>query len=112
MTERRVYLDVGGYIGETVAVATQPRWAFDRIWTFEPTAGCVAKLRELERGDSRVTVVPAGWWSSDAEMEIYDPGTLHASVEAAASRHGKLERCQFIDAAAWMAEHINADDRV
>lgn len=109
---RRVFLDVGGYVGDTVSVAMQPRWGFDRIWTFEPTAGCVEKLRELERRDERVTVVPAGWWSSDTEMDIHDPGTLHASVEAAASRHGQVERCRFVDAAKWMADHVADSDVV
>jgi FkbM family methyltransferase len=109
---RRVCLDVGGHVGETVSVAMEPRWGFDRLWTFEPTSVCVAALRELTADDDRVTVVPAGWWSSDTEMDIYDPGSLHASVEAALSRHGRVERCRFIDAASWMAENITPDDEV
>ncbi len=71
---------------------------------------CVAALEAM--ADDRVTVVPAGWWSSDTEMDIHDPGTLHASVESAASRFGEVERCRFIDAAAWTAEHVTAADHV
>jgi hypothetical protein len=107
-----VFLDVGGHMGETVSVAMEPRWGFHRLWTFEPTSVCVSALRELTADDDRVMVVPAGWWSSDTAMDIDDPGLLHASVEAAASRHGRVERCQFIDAASWMAENLGIDDQV
>jgi hypothetical protein len=106
----KVFLDVGGHVGETLTVAMEPRWGFDRIWTFEPASACRERLRAL--ADERVTVVPAGLWSSDTTMEPHDPGTLHASIDAAASRHGQTEECRFIDAAAWMAEHVDDGDRV
>jgi FkbM family methyltransferase len=107
---RRVFLDVGGHTGESVAAAVEPRWDFDRIWTFEPTKRCVEMLERV--GDERVTVVPAGWWSSDTEMIIHDPGALHASVDRRICGTGEVESCRFIDAAQWMAENIAADDEV
>ena len=107
---RRVFLDVGGHTGESVSAALDRRWGFDRVWTFEPTKRCVEILEGIP--DDRLTVVPAGWWSADTEMVIHDPGTLHASVDAAASRAGEVEHCRFVDAARWMAENIDADDQV
>ena len=41
---RRVFLDVGGHVGETLAEVVKPRWAFDRIWTFEPATACLPAL--------------------------------------------------------------------
>lgn len=107
---RRVFLDAGGHDGETLMVVQQPRWGFDRIWTFEPTSACVARLEAL--ADERTEVVAAGLWSCDALMDIHDPGTLHASVDATASRFGDVESCRFIDAATWMGEHVTAHDEV
>ncbi len=57
-------------------------------------------------------VVPAGWWSSDTEMDVHDPGTLHASVLPEASQFGQVERCRFVDAGAWMADNISERDTV
>jgi len=107
---RRVFLDVGGHTGESVSAALDQRWGFERIWTFEPTTRCVEILERI--ADDRLTVVPAGWWSSDAEMVIHDPGTLHASVDARASIAGEVERCRFVDAADWMAQNIAPGDQV
>jgi FkbM family methyltransferase len=110
LMSRRVFLDVGGHTGESVSAALDQHWAFDRIWTFEPTRRCVEILEHI--ADDRLTVVPAGWWSADTEMVIHDPGTLHASVDAGASRAGEVEHCSFLDAARWMSENIDSSDLV
>lgn len=107
---RRVFLDVGGHTGESVVAALDRRWGFDRIWTFEPTRRCVEVLESI--ADDRVTVVPAGWWSTDADMVIHDPGTIRASVDARASQLGEEEVCSFLDAARWMSENIDDSDVV
>jgi hypothetical protein len=85
-------------------------WRFDRLWAFEPTSACLPALREF--ADERVEIVHAGLWSSGTEMDIYDPGTLHGSVDSTASRAGTVERCRFLDASAWMAQRISDDDEV
>ena len=106
----RVLLDVGAHVGDTVRVALEQRWQFDQVWAFEPTTVCLDRLREIT--DPRLTVVDAGWWSSDETIDIHDPGTLHASVLPEASREDRVERCQLVDAAAWMAAYIDEDDVV
>ena len=108
---RRIFLDVGGHLGETLAVAVQPRWRFDRIWTFEPASECLPALRAL--ADERVEVVPAGWWSSDTTLDLHEPGHLGASAATGTRRAGgAVETCRFIDAARWMAENIESTDTV
>jgi FkbM family methyltransferase len=109
MRARRVFLDVGGHDGETLGAVMAPRWEFDRIWTFEPASACLPKLEAL--ADQRVTVVPAGMWSSDCTMALSDPGTRHASVERRPWHKG-TETCPFVDAARWMTENIATDDQV
>ena len=45
-------------------------------------------------------------------MELHDPGAIGASVIPGKALTQTVERCQFIDAARWMAENIMADDVV
>ncbi|MCO5321155.1 MAG: hypothetical protein M9922_07125 [Microthrixaceae bacterium] len=113
MSKRRVFLDVGGHVGETLGEVMKPRWGFDRIWSFEPVRECVIELDRIvaSHNDDRVTIVPAGWWSSDTEMLLNNPGALNASIEEIAGAEAS-EQCRFIDAAGWMAENIGLEDEV
>ena len=88
----------------------EPQWSFDQIWAFEPTATCFSALDAMR--DDRVEIVRAGLWSSDTQMTIHDPGTLHASVDPVASYHGRTEVCHFLDAGQWFRDHIMLGDRV
>ena len=105
---RKVFLDVGGHIGETLVEVMRPRWGFDRIWTFEPVPSCVDALQAI--ADARVEVVAAGWWSASESKQIWNPGGLNASVEYEGD--GPALTCDFIDAATWLAEHISSGDEV
>ena len=107
---RRVFLDVGGHIGETLAEVVKPRWRFDRIWTFEPASACRPSLERI--ADHRVEVVPAGWWTRTATLELHDPGAIGASIVADKSLTAAVEWCQFVDAADWMEQHLREDDHV
>ena len=103
-------LDVGGHVGETLAEVLDRRWGFDRIYVFEPATACREALERL--ADERVHVVTAGWWDADVEMDLHDPGLIGASVAAEKALTGAVERCSFIDAAAWMRTNIEPGDEV
>jgi hypothetical protein len=107
---RRVFLDVGGHLGETLAEVVKPQWAFDRIWAFEPARACLPALETY--ADERTEIVNVGWWNRDVAMNLYDPGSIGASVLAAKAETATVERCQFVDAAGWMARNITAHDTV
>ena len=54
-TTMKVFLDVGSNRGQTVRVALEPKYEFDRIYCFEP----VAELRRVlaaEFRDSRIII--------------------------------------------------------
>jgi hypothetical protein len=108
--QRKVFIDVGGHVGETLSVAMQPKWAFDKIWVFEPTRECADAL--LAMADDRVDVLRAGLWNENAEMDVHDPCTLHASVDPNASRVGHVESCVFLDAGEWMRANVSDADVV
>jgi hypothetical protein len=110
MAGRKIFLDVGGHHGETVSAVVDRQWGFDAIWTFEPVSSCVRRLAHL--AGPRVTVVPAGWWSEELELDVHDPGELWATVEPDGARSSSVERCRFVDASRWVADNIRADDLV
>jgi hypothetical protein len=107
---RRIFLDVGGHLGETLAEVLKPRWAFERIWSFEPATVCLPALTAL--ADERTTIVNAGWWSHDTEMELHDPGSIGASVIPGKALTDRVQHCQLIDAARWMTENVAGNDVV
>lgn len=51
---RKIFIDVGGHEGQTVAFARNPKFAFDEIHTFEPHPDYAARLRAID--DPRVVV--------------------------------------------------------
>lgn len=107
----KVFLDVGGHFGESLLAAVDPRWRFDRIYSFEPTSVCLKKLMAFGV-DERVRIVPAGLWSSTKEMTIYSPGNLAASVSSSWSGLEGEELCQFRRASDWFAENLTESDQV
>lgn len=106
----KVMIDVGAHLGETLSVAMDPRWSFDRIYCFEPAPQCWPALHEL--ADARVEVLPFGLWSEDASLTLYDPGSIGASVHRSKPSHGDEVEINVVDAAGWFAQNVSADDEV
>lgn len=109
----RVLLDIGAHVGETLAVAMEPRWRFDRIVCFEPAPACWPDLERL--ADDRVEICRFGLWSSDATLPLYQPGAVGASVHG--SKGGSADAvdavdAEFRDAAAWFAANVDVSDEV
>lgn len=108
---RRVFLDVGAHIGETLQEVIKPRWRFDAIYAFEPVVA--ANIDELERyRDDRVELVRAGWWTESTQLPVFEPGAIGASIHAAKSRTSHSVLCSFVDAAEWVREHTAENDTI
>ena len=106
----RVFLDVGGHLGETLAEVVDPKWRFDRIVVFEPASACWPALEAL--GDDRVELCRFGLWREDAAMVLHDPGAIGASVAPEKAITHLSEDCQFVDAAKWFEANVSQDDTV
>jgi hypothetical protein len=50
----KILVDVGAHCGETLRVALDPKWDFDRIHSIEPSSACQATLKGFP--DRRVFV--------------------------------------------------------
>lgn len=109
----RVFLDVGGHYGETLDVALDPRWSFDRIYCFEPAEPCRHILRGFR--DSRVRLVPAGLSNRTGEATLYGTGLLGASVYADKRQldaHVQAETIALVRATDWLQENTAPDDEI
>jgi FkbM family methyltransferase len=75
----KVFIDVGGYHGESSLAALDPIFGFDRIYCFEPVASCTDIIRR-RISDRRFVLVQACLSNSQGTVTIHNPGTLAASV--------------------------------
>lgn len=107
---RKVFLDVGGHLGETLVRAMDPRWKFDFIATFEPAATCLETLRIIAASNPQVHIFPFGLWSQDEKLRLHDPGTLHSSVDGRFSKLGISEVSDFKDVSQWIDENLQDED--
>lgn len=107
---RRVFLDIGAHLGETLEETVKATWRFDSITCFEPASVCWQSIES--RSDQRVTLARFGLWDRDAEMELHDPGAIGASLSQEKAVSSSVETCHVRDAATWFAEHIDRADTV
>lgn len=74
----RVFVDIGAHYGETLQVALNPKWGFDRIHALEPSSACCSLLRQFR--DKRLNVEATALGSSNSTAPLYGAGLLGASL--------------------------------
>lgn len=108
----RVFVDVGAHYGETLDVALDPRWAFERIHVLEPSHDCQAVLSRFR--DRRLVLDDIGLSNGDREADLFGSGSLGASIYSD-KPHGEntaVETIRLRSAAAWLTEHTDPTDEV
>lgn len=100
LSGRRSFLDVGAHLGETLAEVVKPAWAFDVVVAFEPSKRNLPALEPF--ASERVSIVDAGWWTCDTELDLHDPGAIGASVHGGKALGTTVERCRFVDKNDWL----------
>ncbi len=110
----KVFLDIGGHEGQTLLSVIDPKYAFDKIYVFEPVKSLHEKLNLLAAGRRNVTLLQFGLWNKNAQQKIYSPGTLAGSIFSGHTDidEAKFELCEFVKASEWFAQNINSDDEV
>jgi FkbM family methyltransferase len=103
----RVFLDIGSHMGETVVEAQQARYGFDRIICFEPASPCWPTLEAITKNDPRVEICKFGLGSTDATIELHNPGHEGASIIGG---EGPIERVQIVDAVSWFRSNLHSTD--
>ncbi|WP_128381978.1 hypothetical protein [Streptomyces cavernae] len=109
----RIFLDVGGHYGESLDIALDPRWGFEKVYSFEPALACHRLLRGYR--DPRLTIVPAGLSNKQGSAMLYGGGLLGASVYAdkkqSDTRVGQ-ERIVLLRATDWLSANTSENDEI
>jgi len=107
----KVFLDVGAHEGSSLHAVRDPKYGFDRIYSFEPAPPCWAALEAV--ADGRVTVCRFGLWNRTCEQALYDPGSRGGSLfEDKFRSTPPTELSQFVRATDWFHEHLGAADEI
>jgi FkbM family methyltransferase len=107
----RIFLDIGAHEGETLSVAKDERWRFDRIVCFEPAPACWPAIDAL--ADSRVELARFGLWKQDDSLVLHNVGQIGASMsDDKDTSTGVDATCEFRDAGKWFATNLDPEDEV
>jgi FkbM family methyltransferase len=109
----RVFLDVGGHLGQTLAEVVNPRYALDKIYCFEPAPMCWPALEKF--ADPRISVCRFGLWKQTATTKLFGAGEMGASMFADADwidRTAPTTTIELVRASEWFAAHIHPEDVV
>jgi len=107
----KVFLDVGAHEGGTLHAVRDPKYAFDRIYCFEPAAACWPALEAVR--DDRVTICRFGLWNQTCEHTLYDAGSIGASLfEEKFRKPTGGEAASFVRATDWFGEHLHGADEI
>jgi FkbM family methyltransferase len=105
----KVFLDVGAHEGSSLHAVRDPKYAFDRIYCFEPAPACWPALDAV--ADDRVEVCRFGLWNHTTEQPLYDPGSRGASLFADKFKTEPAgELCRFVRAT--FREHLGSADQI
>ena len=111
----RIFLDVGAHDGETLDVALDPKWGFDRIDSFEPASTRLKTLRKFRH--KRLAVHDFGLSSQTKNTTLYGAGLLGGSIYSEkkyldVKATSYTEEIKLQSASEWLSENTTDDDEV
>lgn len=107
----KIFLDIGAHTGETLAIALEEKYHFDKIYCFEPISECCDILRKYE--DKRVVVCEYGLWNENCTKQIYAPKSMGASLFKDKFNHSVESRdIKLVSANDWFTQNLKTTDQV
>jgi len=120
----KIFVDIGSHIGETLLEITKEKYAFDKIYCFEPSTYCIEDLKKFANEDRRITICDFGLSNKNQDAELFQPGSLGGTI-VKADKHDlgkehdetfrddrKVEKIKLRDANEWFLENINPEDYI
>lgn len=108
---KRIFLDVGAHVGETLAIALEDRYCFDKIYCFEPVTECCDVIRGLK--ERRVEVCEYGLWNENATAKIYNAKSKGASLFRDKFRNEvPFRTITLMRASDWFKQNVKREDVV
>ena len=111
----RIFLDVGAHDGETLDVALDPKWGFDRIDSFEPASARLETLRKFRH--KRLAIHDFGLSSQTKNTTLYGAGLLGGSIYSEknyldAKATSYVEDIKLQSASEWLIKNTSASDEI
>ena len=111
----RIFLDVGAHDGETLDVALDPKWGFDRIDSFEPASTRLETLRKFRH--KRLAIHDFGLSSQTKNTTLYGAGLLGGSIYSEknyldAKATSYVEDIKLQSASEWLIKNTSASDEI
>ena len=72
----KIFVDIGSHIGETLLEITKEKYAFDKIYCFEPSTYCIEDLKKFANEDRRITICDFGLSNKNQDAELFQLGSL------------------------------------
>lgn len=109
MQSRKIFLDVGAYVGDTALAVLDYKYKFDEIYCFEP----VSKFWNALHGIQGITVNEFGLWKETCTKKIYKPGTVGGSLFKDKFTHPVASQdIRLVKASSWFRDNIEPSDEV
>jgi len=116
---RRIFLDIGSNVGQTLEETVKTEYGFDLIFGFEPIKDCCDEINRTII-DKRLTVNNFGLYSEDCKKTIYynGKGDIGGSIyEDKVDRNPNSNNredivCEFRDVSKWFKDNILETDFV
>lgn len=107
----KIFLDVGAHQGETLKIALEDKYNFDKLYCFEPVPKCCDLLRTFT--DPRVSICEYGLWNENITRTLYGPGRKGASLFKDKFR-GEVpsEDIRLVRAREWFDKYLTTEDLV
>tara|TARA_A100001011_G_C14162235_1_gene778789 strand:- start:263 stop:1078 length:816 start_codon:yes stop_codon:yes gene_type:complete len=120
----KIFLDIGSHIGETLFEVSKEKYAFDKIYCFEPSKYCLDDLKKFSDNDKRITICDFGLSNQNQDAELFQPGSLGGTIVTSevhdlGKNHDKtfkdnrdIEKIKLRDANEWLSEHTSPKDYI
>lgn len=115
----KIFIDVGGHVGQTLEAVIDPIYSFDKIYCFEPAKICFQKIIEIK--DPRIEAFNCGLLDVERKMLLNYPGSEAASIfpdhsayesSIYTKNYEKQELCDFISVSDFFINNIRTKDYV
>lgn len=107
----KIFLDVGAHIGQTLKIAQEDKYGFDKFYCFEPVVECAAVIKKGK--DKRVTVYEYGLWNRNCSKKIYSPTSKGASLFKDKFRSlVNSQEIKLVSASKWFKKNLKRNDKV
>ena len=114
---KKIFIDVGGHVGETLAEVLKPAYRFDVVHCLEPSAKCCTVIAEKYHGaidSGRLILHPFGLADVGGEMPLYGGASSSKGASMFADKGdinaAESEMCKFVRASEFVSSNVGEGD--